>query len=323
MDKTMLASLIGAGATVIAAFIGIYAGKTYEQNSINNQIEEVLGNNVNVIGDGNTITVNDVKSLAENYIKLQDQYDELQNQNNFLLRETVKYNEDLQEANNKISELSSEADQEIQQLQNQISKMYNVDFKNISLTLNGIDSGYVDRVATINNETFYSIGFLQYMVDNQAVSSNNSRLFIGNVQSEEQMPVSLFDLEPFTNRNFSKETNMKDTYGNEYEEVFKIRTTRFDFDDPISSAQEYNIDCKYSKFEFDILFPKEADQNTDYEIIVYGDNKQLKTATINRKSKLLHIEIDVTGVEFLQIVGRGNYNNSNYYFGMVNPYLYP
>ena len=241
MDKTILAAMIGAGATIIAAFIGIYAGKAYEQNSIQNQIEEVLGNYVNVIGDGNTITVNDVKSLAESYIKLQDQYDELQNQNNFLLSENVKYNEELQVANNKISELSSETDQEVRQLQNQISQMYNVDFQNISLTLNGIDSGYVNRTATINNETFYSMGFLQYLVDNQAVSSNNSRLFIGNVQSEEQMPVSLFDLEPFTKKEsrFSVETNMTDNYGNIYENVLKINTIYVEKEDPISYAREY------------------------------------------------------------------------------------
>ncbi|MDE7351686.1 MAG: NPCBM/NEW2 domain-containing protein [Acetatifactor sp.] len=323
MNKTILAAIIGAGATITAAVIGVYVGRDYEQNIVQNQIEEVIGDNVNVIGDGNTITVNDVKSLAESYINLQDQYDELQNQNNFLLGENVKYNEDLQAANDKISELSSETDQEIQQLQNQISQMYNVDFQNISLTINGVDSGHVDRVATINNETFYSIGFLQYIVDNMAVSSNNSRLFIGNVQSEEQMPVSLFDLEPFTKGCLSKETSMKDTYGNEYEEVFKVNTIIFLSNNPILYAQEYNVECKYSKFEFDIFFPKEADQTTEYEIIVYGDNKQLKTATINRKSKLHHIEIDISGVEFLQIVGMSEATHNDYYFGMVNPYLYP
>lgn len=321
MNKTVLAAIIGAGATITAAVIGVYAGRAYEQNIVQNQIEEVLGNNVNVVGDGNTITVNDIKSLAENYIKLQDQYDELQDQNSFLLGENMRCNENLQDANDKISELSSETDQEIRQLQSQISNMYNVDFQNISLTINGIDSGYVDRTATINNETFYSMGFLQYMVDNQAVSSDTARLFVGKVQSEEQMPVSLFDLKPFTRLDRTEfTTKFTDTYGNIYNQVIKIIVST---SSTPHNELEYYLDGKYKVFSFDVAFEQDNDFN-EYQLVIRGDGQILKTVSLVRKSKIEHCEIDISDIEFLQfdVLGGLGIKPSDS-LGIINPYLYP
>lgn len=171
MDNTMKAAWIGAGAAILSAVIGVFAGIGIEQRIIYNQIQTTVNNNVNVDGDSNDIVINDVNSLAENYMELQTQYEELQKHNNYLLSENTRYSDELEASNKEISNLSSEKNQKIQELESKMSQMYNVDFQTISLTINGIDSGYINRTVTINNETFYSIGFLQYMVDNQAVSS--------------------------------------------------------------------------------------------------------------------------------------------------------
>lgn len=204
----MKAAWIGAGAAILSAVIGVFAGIGIEQRIIYNQIQTTVNNNVNVDGDSNDIVINDVNSLAENYMELQTQYEELQKHNNYLLSENTRYSDELEASNKEISNLSSEKNQKIQELESKMSQMYNVDFQTISLTINGIDSGYINRTVTINNETFYSIGFLQYMVDNQAVSSDGVRLFIGEVQSEEMMPVSLFELKAFT-KGYLKKQQMK------------------------------------------------------------------------------------------------------------------
>ncbi len=330
MSKKIKTTLISAGAMIIAAIIGTVSfnfGKNKEQENIQNQIDEMAGNIINIT-DGNNITINNVSDLVEKYLQLQDDYAALQLQNNSLVAQNTEYFNDLTEANSIINDMQYQAAQETEQLQNTIENLYEVDFQNLTLTLNGIESDYADKVAVINNETYYSIGFLQYLVDNQAVSSDASRLFIGNVQSEEKMPVSLFELEPFTEGYISPKSNMKDNYGNIYEEVLKIHTIHSDnYDYMISCAQEYYIDCNYSKFAFDIFYAMDADQGTDYEITIYGDGRQLKTYTINRKSQIEHIEINIQGVKFLQIVGRhlteAHVYTDTYYFGITNPYLYP
>ncbi len=67
MNKTVLASLIGASATIIASLISLNAGKPLgknaEQQYIQNEINEALGDVVNIIGDGNNVTIHDLKDF--------------------------------------------------------------------------------------------------------------------------------------------------------------------------------------------------------------------------------------------------------------------
>ena len=81
MNKTILAALIGAGATISAAIIGLNAGKSSEQKNIQNEINEVMGDMVNIIGDDNEVTINDIKDLVEDYQNLQKQNKSLTDQN--------------------------------------------------------------------------------------------------------------------------------------------------------------------------------------------------------------------------------------------------
>lgn len=231
-------------------------------------------------------------------------------ENENLKIEIDSYNSSLNEANHQITELQAQSSQELenmkQQYDNEIQKKYDVDFQNISLILNGISTNYSDKVAIINNETYYSIGFLQYLVNSENISENNKKLFIGEIQSEEQMPISLFDLEPtFSGGYLIPTTDEEDNYGNKYDEAFKVITSTLDSNDLIG-VTEYLVDG-YSTFSFDIVHSKYADQMHDYEIIVLGDDRQLKSVNINKKTKIQHFEIDISDVEFLQIIGKGGY----------------
>lgn len=328
MKKEVKAALItgifGLVGTVTAAIIGVTTGKTIERKNILNEVQSTV---TTITGDNNQVVFNDISEFASNYIDLNKEYEKLQDDYIILGNLYSQTMSELNEEKDKLDDLQQAFDNLSNNYNTDILSKPNIEYSNISLIINGIESGYVDRVATINNETFYSIGFLKYLVDNQAVSSDKNKLFIGNVQSEDEMPISLFELEPFTEGYFWKESNMEDNYGNIYEEVFKIHTIENDYyENLINCAQEYYLNNSYSKFAFDIFYAKEADQETDYEIIIYGDGKQLKTYTIDRKTKIAHVEVDIQGIEFLQIVGRHTYSShiytDTYYFGITNPYLY-
>ncbi len=267
---------------------------------------------------------------GEEMIVTESDYTELIEQNKTLQNENRTYISYLEDANKKITELqtknNSELEQIKQQYDNEINSKYDVDYQNINLIINGIDTKYNNKVAIINGESFYSIGFLQYLVDNEKISDNNKKLFIGDIQSEEQMPISLFDLNPtFSSGYLIRTTDEADNYGNKYDAAFKVVTSTLHYDD-LRGVTEYLVDKKYSKFSFEVVHSKYADQNYDYEIVIYGDNKQLKSITINKKTKIQSIEIDISDVEFLQIVGIGGYGGPNWdtFYGIiVNPYLYP
>lgn len=55
-----------------------------------------------------------------------------------------------------------------------------------------------------------------------------------------------------------------------------------------------------------------------------GDGMVLKSIIIDRKSKIQNVEVNISDVDFLQIVGRcpSNYGYDDYYSLIINPYLY-
>lgn len=213
-----------------------------------------------------------------------------------------------------------------EEISNIAGQKYDVTFQNMNLILNGIDSGYSSKVAIINNETFYSQDFLQYLVDNEAVSSNNSKLFIGSVQSEEYMPTSLFELTPFTKGySLEKATKEEDNYKNIFPEAFKIRSGDWNYDDLMNNATEYFLDKHYTKLCFEAAYSKNATQGLEYEILIYGDGQFIKSIILNRKTKTDSYEVPIANVEFLQIVGKSeaHWGIDGCYSLMINPYLYP
>lgn len=324
VEAALITGIFGLVGTITAAIIGVSAGKTIEQKNTLNEVQATVAT---IDGDHNQIIFNDIREFVSDYVELKVEHSNLQNSYDDLNELCTQKEKELSEAKSEIINLQKELNALTNNYNTDIVSRPNVEYSNISLIINGIESGYVDKVVTINNETFYSIGFLKYLVDNQAVSSDTSKLFVGTVQSEDKMPISLFELEPFTEGYISEETNMEDNYNNVYEDVLKIHTiSNSDYENLINCSQEYYINYNYSTFSFDVFFPKDAEQDTEYEIIIYGDGRQLKTFTINRKSKIEHIEVDIQGVEFLQIVGRHTqkfFNSHNCHVGMVNPYLYP
>lgn len=250
---------------------------------------------------------------GEEIVVTEADYVDLEKQNELLLNE-----------NTTLRTQNSSYLQENKELkQNNISK-YDIDFQNINLVLNGIETNYNDKVAIINDETYYSIGFLQYLVDSEKVSSNTSKLFIGDIQSDEDMPVSLFSLERFTEGWLKNTTNEEDNYGNTFDEAFRVISGKWDHETLMNNATEYFIDYNYSKFCFDVAYSKNCEQ-IDYETLIYGDGQLLKSVMIDRKSKIQSIEVDVSNVEFLQIVGKSSavWGWDGCYSLMVNPYLYP
>lgn len=323
VKSALITGIFGLVGTVTAAIIGVAAGKTIERKNILNEVQSTV---TTITGDNNQVVFNDISEFASNYVDLNKEYEKLQDDYITLGNLYSQTMSELNEEKDKLDSLQQAFDNLSNNYNTDILSKPNVEYFNISLIINGIESGYVDRVAIINNETFYSIGFLKYLVDNQAVSSDTSKLFIGNVQSEDKMPVSLFELEPFTEGyTLNKTTNEKDNYDNVFPEAFRVMSSDWDYDELLDRATEYFIDNNYSRFCFEVSYSQYALQNFEYEVIILGDGKILKSIVIDRKTKIQSIEVDITNVEFLQIVGRCDegWKTKDIYSLMINPYLYP
>ena len=158
MSDTIKGSIIGALITGGISLLIFFLGNFSTQSTIEEKTVETLSGYFNSVD----------KDMSYEQA-LQTIYKENEN----LKIEIDSYNSSLNEANHQITELQAQSSQELenmkQQYDNEIQKKYDVDFQNISLILNGISTNYSDKVAIINNETYYSIGFLQYLVNSEYI----------------------------------------------------------------------------------------------------------------------------------------------------------
>ena len=300
MSDTIKGSIIGAVITGIISLLIFFLGNFSTQDAIEKNTVETLSRYFDSV-DKDMSYEQTLQTIYKENVTLKSEISRLE-----------EHNQNLAMANEEAMET--------------IEQKYDVDFQNINLIINGIDSGYHDKAIIVNNETFYSQGFIQYIVDNHAISFENTKLFVGSVQAEDQMPIPLFELDPFTEGySLSKTTNEKDNYGNVFPEAFRVRSADWGYEDLMNNATEYFIDYNYTTLCFDYAYSKNASQGLEYEILIYGDGNLLRSVILNRKTKVDSVEVDVSNVEFLQIVGKSeaHWELDGCYSLIINPYLYP
>lgn len=170
-----ITGLLGLAGTVSAAIIGNSIGKSTEQRNIQNQMNEVMGDMVNVIGDGNNVTINDIKEVLEDYL-------DLKTQNESLLAQNTKYFDDLTKAN-----------KEIDQLHMLSSEEPSINFTNLAMSIDGEDMpvNQNNSMVTINGRDYMSKELFEKIIpDNKSITIKNDMLIIGRNIAEQ---ASLFN----------------------------------------------------------------------------------------------------------------------------------
>ena len=104
-----------------------------------------MGDMVNVIGDGNKVTINDIKDLIKDYQELMAQNDSLTAQN-------TKYFDDLTKSNSQVEEL-----------QKLLEDIPDIQYKDLGLSINGniIPINSSKSSVVINNRTYLSDDFIK------------------------------------------------------------------------------------------------------------------------------------------------------------------
>lgn len=224
MSKTILASLIGAVATITAAFIGINYGKTTEQKIIQNEINEAFGGVVNVIGDGNEVTINDIKELLADYQNITEQKESLLEQN-------AKYFDDLTNAN-----------EEIKNLQSQMEDNPIFEYNSLGLSIDGSDIliNKNKSMVTIDGQDYFSKEIIENLIsDTQNISIKDNTLFVGKVVTDK---ANLCDNTTMDQRNFNIINTITDSYGNNYANALYCSTG--------NTGKKYIIYVLNSKYAF-------------------------------------------------------------------------
>lgn len=302
MNKTVLAAIIGAGATITAAVIGVYAGRAYEQNIVQNQIEEVLGNNVNVVGDGNNIVINDATTLAHEYMKMQSDYDELQSQNNYLVGENTNLSKALDKSSQEIKENQTESNIEIEDLKAQINNFPVVDFKNLALCID------VDDVSINTNKSAVSIDGRDYfsreiveklITEEQNLTIKNDTIFIGQVVAEK---AKLTDQWLMGNLRCSIEDSLVDSHGNTHTDCIVLGNRNY-YD---SSEIKYSVGGKYDSINGIISVASESGMYNKGTITIKADDEVIYSEQLDKDFQPYPLERAINNCEIIDISYSGN-----------------
>ena len=122
-------------------------------------------------------------------------------------------------------------------------------------------------------------------------------------------PVSIFDMEPFTEEHYGIEieSSVEDNMGNVYECAF------YD-ENPYSSAisSTYDIGKQYNLLAGTIAVGEHNFYDHAGSVKIYGDGRLLTEIKMEKASKPSHFSVDITGVTDLKIEypGNGSYSNN-------------
>lgn len=270
MKPKIIVALISAAATVAAAVISFNLGKTTEHKVIQNEINNAFGEVVNVVGDGNDVSINDISNFVNDYLKIKEQNTNLTEQN-------AKYFDDLKNTNSKVEELSK--------LMNDIP---DIQYKNIGLSIEGdtIPINTTNSSIVIDNRSYYSDEFIYKLIgENTNASIQNGTMYIGKIIKEK---ANLLD-KPQINKTYEVRMvdGIEDTYGNVYGNVLKFNYTSHDI--------TFNVNRDYANFKCIIAMQKNCNGKGVIQIkaddeIVY--TSQEITSLVNPNENKIDIPIN-------------------------------
>lgn len=287
MKAKIIVALIGATATVASAIISFNIGKNAEHKEIQNQINNAFGEVVNVVGDGNDVSINDISNFVSDYLKLKEQNTNLTEQN-------AKYFDDLKSTSSKVEELSKLMDD-----------VPDIQYKNIGLSIEGdtIPINTTNSLIIIDNRSYYSDEFIYKLIgENTNASIQNGTMYIGKIIKEKS---NLLDKPQISKtRNVWMSDGIEDTYGNAYGKVLQFGYTGED--------TTFNVNRDYANFKCAIAMKKNCKGKGVIQIkadneIVYTSH-EITNLTDPNENK---IDIPINQASKLTISCIGDYSNCN------------
>lgn len=270
MSDTVKGAIIGAIITGIFGLAGsiFVAGMAKDQgeqetiNQLNSQI-------ANVNGDNNTVTINSVDDLI-------NEYSELTSENKSLVSQNTKYYDELEEAKSKIEEYENQSNSKVQELEEQLNDKPDIQFKNISLSINGenIPINPMNSSAIINNRTYYSDEFVKSLIDSDYnISVQDDVMYIGKIIKEKSY---LMDEWVFNSKSTTFDESITDSYGNVHTKALRFYDT--------NCSIIYNLNSEYSLLKCNISIRDISNMDKTGVITIKADDTVVYTSPVLTKT---------------------------------------
>lgn len=298
MDSTIKAAILGAVATILAAIIGVFAGKTIEQKNIEKQFNLAIGDGVNIVGNGNKITINDIENFMNNYLNLQEQKESL-------LAQNTKYFDDLDKANKKIKEL-----------QMQTENIPILNYNNLSLTIDAEDIPINpdNSMLTIDGREYLSKEIAEKLLsDNQNMTIKDDTLFIGKVVADKANLTEKWIIDSDCCKVVD---SIKDSYGNIHTNALSFYAS--------SGTIIYNLNAEYSNFKFTMATSELRAIEGNVNVTIKADDEIIFSEDIDKKTEQVSRDIPLNNCNILTIQCKDSRKNTYYYCNSIisNAILY-
>lgn len=265
---TYVVGFLGVIATIVGAVIGVSNGKSMEQEKIQQQI-------YNVLGDNASVTVNDISELLT-------EYEMLKTENETYKQQNLSYFEELQSKDEKLNSLND-----------QVGSIPDIQFKDLSLCIDGED-------ITVNNKQSMAIidgrEYLSKEIANKFISSDKNitvkddTLFIGKVIADKTNLINLWNVD----NGYAKICDsITDSYGNIHTNAIVLLFN--------GSYTIYNLDNKFSSFKCKLSVYDGTSPDSTVIVSVEADENIVYTTEINKLSEVFEIDVPINNCKNLKI----------------------
>lgn len=269
----VIVAIIGAIATIVAAFIGVKWGKN------NFEVKATIEGQAVILEKG------DVKEIANENGELKDKLSDYESQINNLESEREELSKKLGIANGELNDAPV------------------IEYKNCGLSIDG-EEKTVDKEKSsvlINGNPYYSKEFVDNLLpSDKSAIEKDGMLYIGKIVKEKS---NLFDMKVIRISNdIDMEENSKDTYGNIYNKTIILTDS--------GDGVTFNTNREYSKLKCTLAV---LDENGGGGIIQIESEKKVLYTSKEITSTTEPFEIDISinnasQITIKQISGGWTYN---------------
>lgn len=261
MKKSIVVAIITTAGAIICA--GIAAKSSHELETQNKYIQSQVAN---VEGDNNSVTINNVNDLV-------DEYNKLASKNQILEAQNEKYFIDLTETDNKNKEM-----------ENQIKDIPDIKYSDLSLLIDGseITINKKHSMVTIDGVNYYSEEIVRNLVDqNKNITINTEGIYIGRVIKEQSTLSSEWVVHSAGVENHN---NLTDSYGNVYSDALQFGRDEYVI---------YNVKNNYSYLRGTISIQEGSNLKLNGVITIKADDILVYTSPVLDKTTKPYVIIDL------------------------------
>lgn len=254
-EKNRVKIIIGI-LSVTASLASFYGGSSFGKNRGQEQQNKYVQSQVaNVAGDNNTVTINNVDDLVNQYNKLLSENETLKAQNEQYFTDYTSQ----KDVNNTLTA--------------QLEDSPTIEFRNLGLCIDGtnipISSDRSEVV--VNGREYVTKDFIDPLLeDNRSVTIKDNILYIGKIISD---PSDLSKQWIVDSNRVSLNESCTDSYGNTYSDAIYIQNGVYE-----KAHIYFNLDGNYQFLKFGYAPSKNANLGDTGKIVIKADNNTIYTS---------------------------------------------